>query len=68
MTTIKNRYRVDLDVAGRPHVRIVMSENVGLAVGRARRLVVDDGWSVEQIGKVRAENEADPHDYWESVE
>lgn len=61
-----NRYRVNIEVAGKQQIRTVRAKSAEWAAHRARHLVVGDGWSPEHIGAVRAENEGDSHDYWES--
>jgi hypothetical protein len=63
-----NRYRVDMQIAGNPHVRIVKAKNAELAAHRARLIAAEDGWTPDQMSYVAAKNETDPHDYWQSAD
>lgn len=60
------RYRVNITVAGLEQVRMVVEKSAYAAAQRARRVVVSDGWSPSDIGRVKAENEEDGHDVWQS--
>lgn len=60
------RYRVNITVAGMEQVRMVVAESAQKAAHRARHVVVSDGWPPSDIGRVKAENEEDGHDVWQS--